>query len=63
MTSSSLGRGHRPGQGAEEWIRKQERNWTYHNFGGSHQPEYWPDSYYHEGYVICPPRVTNKEGW
>eukprot|EP00972_Heterocapsa_arctica_P029882 4403021-Heterocapsa_arctica.AAC.1 len=58
-----IGSGYRPAQGAAEWIFEQERTQTCHNFGGSHQPGYWPDAYYHEGYVICPPRVTQKEEW
>eukprot|EP00972_Heterocapsa_arctica_P067646 9987238-Heterocapsa_arctica.AAC.1 len=55
--------GTRPTPTAIEWIKDQRRTATFHDFGEGHQPSYWPDGYYSQGYLICPPKVEQQDRW
>eukprot|EP00972_Heterocapsa_arctica_P083362 12284325-Heterocapsa_arctica.AAC.1 len=55
--------GSRPTNETLEWIRKQEWQGAFHNFGGGHQPNYWPDQYYSGSYILCPPKVEGSDSW
>jgi hypothetical protein len=59
--SCGKGRGRSgPSEASEEWIRAREVQEDYHKFGSQayQQPNWWPLSYYTEGWLICPPKVT-----